>query len=701
MSTHNLTVPLLVGNGVPVSEIASNVQGAPVKAVVEIAPAYQFQREDGALNWPVVRTYTTDTASIAITGLEDADTNGDDVIWQMRIKFLDRSNGYVGGESVLFKFADGAPTDAAYPDDVTPQDVVVPPEYGPTWAVQAEQNAAAAAASAAAAETSAAAVQAVVATNDGIMTAVAEDPDSDFAGALSATIGTAVATATANLPTDAEVDDKIATAIGTASPELSAGVLSASERTWLGDYETQKRDSPLVIPAHTPLTRAPQLASVTFGTSSAITGKTRYSWQRVVTGTSANGSPTLTAAAGTFTADDVGKQVSAVSGAMPATLTTITAVSGDGTTATMSQNALGATTQFWIGRDGGTFTTLGQSLIPKPTGGLQGTSVVRQSSSSNGAGWLFNAFAVEGIHIGRILHVYGPGATGQQGYLTVYVDEGFGWESVTDATITLPQTTTIDVSIDFGSSRERKVKLEFTNWFGWQGVYTEPGDTWSSAGARTDATVVIEGDSYIEGNLGGTTAEHDAWRSWAAVGAKLLGFRRPTLIGQSGTGWLNDGKAARTSNEKMRERVPDLIARNPDVWIIGLGENDESYTLAALTTEATAVLALIKTGLPRARGYVIGPWGKADDSLDGFLSSKVTVAVKSACQSNGIPFIDPIGGKVYNAAGVQIASTGRWLSDADFTPDGIHPLAATSLKLAYKVAAAIARIEQQRRYPSA
>lgn len=51
---------------------------------------------------------------------------------------------------------------------------------------------AAAVAAAAAAEAAQSAVEAVVATNDGIMTAVAEDEDSDFNAALSATIGDAV-----------------------------------------------------------------------------------------------------------------------------------------------------------------------------------------------------------------------------------------------------------------------------------------------------------------------------------------------------------------------------------------------------------------------------------------------------------------------------------------------------------------------------
>lgn len=135
MADKTLVVSGLIGNGIPVGEVGTGVE----RFKVEIAPAYQFQRSDLTVNWPVPATFTTDTGSISIPGLAESDVAADRVTWQIRVSFLDRRNQVVGGgQAVTFQFPTGGGSTVRFPDQVNLVDLVVDPEYGPTWAAQAE-----------------------------------------------------------------------------------------------------------------------------------------------------------------------------------------------------------------------------------------------------------------------------------------------------------------------------------------------------------------------------------------------------------------------------------------------------------------------------------------------------------------------------------------------------------------------------------
>lgn len=131
---HNLTIPLLVGNGITAAE-ATGIDNAEVT----VAPAYEFQRDDNTVNWGAVVTYVTSEASLTIPGMVDKDADGNDVVWLIRVTFKYRNNvaNGGGGSQIAFIFAAGAGVDVTYPDGIVKQDAVQPPEYGPTWAAQA------------------------------------------------------------------------------------------------------------------------------------------------------------------------------------------------------------------------------------------------------------------------------------------------------------------------------------------------------------------------------------------------------------------------------------------------------------------------------------------------------------------------------------------------------------------------------------
>jgi hypothetical protein len=147
LSVHALTVPLLVGNSVPTSEVEGVVNGAVRKAQVDIGPDYEFQRDDLGVTWAVNRSFVTDTDSITIPGLEDTDNEGHPVVWKIKITFLSSGNKIVGGRpDDLFEIADDAGADLNYPNDV----IRVDPSPRPDWAQNYVDAAAASAADAAA-----------------------------------------------------------------------------------------------------------------------------------------------------------------------------------------------------------------------------------------------------------------------------------------------------------------------------------------------------------------------------------------------------------------------------------------------------------------------------------------------------------------------------------------------------------------------
>jgi hypothetical protein len=166
MANHDLHVSLLVGNTIPFSAVPGGVDGSPENAVLTIAPAFEFQRDDETVGWRVPVPYQTTAPEFTIPGLAELDKDGNKVTWELRVQFIARRNADAGSKTVLFQIPDGAPSVMNYPDDIQLVDVVQPPEYGPTYAQQARADAEAAEASRIAAVAAAAAAIAAAASID-------------------------------------------------------------------------------------------------------------------------------------------------------------------------------------------------------------------------------------------------------------------------------------------------------------------------------------------------------------------------------------------------------------------------------------------------------------------------------------------------------------------------------------------------------
>jgi lysophospholipase L1-like esterase len=168
-----------------------------------------------------------------------------------------------------------------------------------------------------------------------------------------------------------------------------------------------------------------------------------------------------------------------------------------------------------------------------------------------------------------------------------------------------------------------------------------PGEATSSV-APGDTAVVFLGDSYTEG--WGATEPSTRWSALVAEEAGWVELNQ----GQGGTGFVTTssfGGCGLDYCPTYVERVPDVLAAEPDIVVIAGGQND----LASLSAEPDAVRAAvmetyegIRTGLPRARIIAVGPStarpGNAlIEKLDGWVQAAAT-----SVGADYVSLIDPV-----------------------------------------------------------
>ncbi|MCU1445188.1 SGNH/GDSL hydrolase family protein [Cryobacterium sp.] len=122
-----------------------------------------------------------------------------------------------------------------------------------------------------------------------------------------------------------------------------------------------------------------------------------------------------------------------------------------------------------------------------------------------------------------------------------------------------------------------------------------------------DTAAVFLGDSYTQG-----WGASEPSRRWSALVAEEAGWVEVNQ-GQGGTGFVTTsglGGCGLAYCPTYLERVPDVVAAQPDIVVIAGGQND----LAALAADPDAVRAavtetydLIREGLPQARIIAVGP----------------------------------------------------------------------------------------------
>ena len=192
-------------------------------------------------------------------------------------------------------------------------------------------------------------------------------------------------------------------------------------------------------------------------------------------------------------------------------------------------------------------------------------------------------------------------------------------------------SATTNVVFQFATRKPRLVTWEWPqnqqNTPTFVGVTTTPsGDVWLPA-ARDDVRAMFISDSIFDASstygpfIGGNqvAARVGARMGWTDIWQWCLG----------GTGWCATNSGA---SRTYGQRIPDALAKNPDIWIFMGSTNDEAYSAATVTAAVLAGLQAVRAGGSTAPIVVFGLW-----SLSGAL------ATEQAVQAGVSAFTDPLG----------------------------------------------------------
>lgn len=222
------------------------------------------------------------------------------------------------------------------------------------------------------------------------------------------------------------------------------------------------------------------------------------------------------------------------------------------------------------------------------------------------------------------------------------------------------------LTIDFGSSAHRDIRLDFTT-FPFGGVYIPPGASlWSSppVGGR----FMVLGDSITDGSAQNTGAGQGTWLMRAG---RMLGIRDIWEQGRGGTGYITPGSHA-TFGDRL---AADIVAWNPSKLIVWGGYNDNSGDQLVIRAAVDSVLNTIKTELPMCRTLILGCWAPTGSPGASIVNTDETI--RAAADAAAFPFASPITGNVYGSTGDLIDSQGPWInaqnSAAFVGGDGVHP----------------------------
>jgi lysophospholipase L1-like esterase len=172
-----------------------------------------------------------------------------------------------------------------------------------------------------------------------------------------------------------------------------------------------------------------------------------------------------------------------------------------------------------------------------------------------------------------------------------------------------------------GVRRMRHYRLLAGNGLNVSGFACDAADTFYAPTHRRAIKLGWLGDSYSQGN-----------QSLPWLTGRLLGWTIPLNSTDGGTGFITAG-----SGQPFTARVADIVAANPDVVVVAGGINDP---LSGLQTGVTTVLQGIRTGLPNAPIFVVGPWCPPGSPYSAQVAKYAAIQAAAAAVS-GCTFIDP------------------------------------------------------------
>ncbi|MGY1631572.1 SGNH/GDSL hydrolase family protein [Geodermatophilus sp. SYSU D01186] len=196
---------------------------------------------------------------------------------------------------------------------------------------------------------------------------------------------------------------------------------------------------------------------------------------------------------------------------------------------------------------------------------------------------------------------------------------------------------------------------------------------------------VVMGDSWAEGSgaeyPGGGFAEQVAQaEGWRLINAS-----------QGGTGYVTDGPENYPKRAPLPERVPDVVAQQPDVVIVaaGLNDADRGYTTEQLTTAVQATLEPLRDQLPDALIFIVGPFWPNEEPIESAL--QVDAVVQDVTEELGLPFVSPIQERWITGSneGTPLGNRAQYIGTG---VAGTHPTQAGHDYLADRIEDALAAI---------
>lgn len=237
------------------------------------------------------------------------------------------------------------------------------------------------------------------------------------------------------------------------------------------------------------------------------------------------------------------------------------------------------------------------------------------------------------------------------------------------------------MTVDLGSAVPRRIRLDFAT-FPFGGVYLPPSATMWRVPLQGGRLMVL-GDSIPDGSAQNTGAGAGTWFHRAA---RLLGSTDAWAQGRGGTGYITPGAYA-----TFGDRAPvDVVGWAPDRLAVWGGYNDSGGSQSAIGAAATSLFSTIKTGLPTCQVLVLGCWSPTPSPGAGITNTDTTL--RTAAAGAGFPFVSPLSGAVYDAAGSLLATHGAFITSGNAASyvggDNVHPTDAGHVYLSRRIVAA-------------
>lgn len=229
-------------------------------------------------------------------------------------------------------------------------------------------------------------------------------------------------------------------------------------------------------------------------------------------------------------------------------------------------------------------------------------------------------------------------------------------------------------TFDFGSvpKKVRRIVVETNAGCTFRGIVVgAEDDVWADADSEKPVRSVWISDSIVAGSNYGP---------WIAGGmlqqrvGRALGWRDNWALSTGGTGYINTNTAGGGPFYTYRQRIPQGLALNPDVWILFGSTNDAGSAPADVQTEALLTFQAIRAG-SQAPIIVFGLWSI---NLAGLPATEAAVQAAVTAFNDPLTFFVPIYGNAplpwltgtwNNSAKTQAVNRTIYLSD-----DGIHPV---------------------------